>query len=68
MEAIALLGLVIAVGLAAQRWGCDSRERPRSKEHELALCGVSWEDLVPAWDIAAVLAEVDAILAEQATR
>jgi hypothetical protein len=65
MEAVALLGFVIAVGIAAQRWGYDSRDRPRSHEHELALCGVSWEELTDAWNIEAVLAELQAILAER---
>ena len=43
MEAIIILALVVGVGILAVRYGADSREGLRSKEQELAACGMRWE-------------------------
>jgi hypothetical protein len=41
---IVVIGLVIAFLLAAALYGHDSRDVVRSKEHELAAGGVTWQD------------------------
>jgi hypothetical protein len=38
----------------------------RSKEHELALCGMNWDALTSVWHPEAVLAELQAALSEGA--
>ena len=45
MEAVAFVLGVVVLGVLALRFGQDSREGLRSKEHELASHGVSWADL-----------------------
>lgn len=62
MEAIVLLGSLIGLAIASAQWGADSRPGLRSKEHELALYGVSWQELAAAWDVEAVFSELQAIL------
>jgi hypothetical protein len=42
MEAIFILALLVALALAAPRWGRDSRQRLDSKEFDLAMHGVVW--------------------------
>jgi hypothetical protein len=42
MEAIFVLALLVALALAAPRWGYDSRLRLNSKEFDLAMHGVVW--------------------------
>jgi hypothetical protein len=43
MDALLILGLLIALALAAPRWGADTRLRLESEEHALASRGVVWE-------------------------
>jgi hypothetical protein len=43
MDALLVLGLLIAVALAAPRWGADSRPAICSKDRALAGWGVTWE-------------------------
>jgi hypothetical protein len=45
MDASLVLGLFVALAVAAARWGHDSREGVRSKEQDLAAHGVCWEGL-----------------------
>jgi hypothetical protein len=45
MDALIVLGLLIALAVAAPRWGRDSRNAARSKEQELASYGLSWEEI-----------------------
>ena len=45
MEAIGFVVAIVALGALAMRFGRDSREGFRSKEHELAAYGVTWCDL-----------------------
>lgn len=45
MDAIVVLGLLIALAVAAPRWGCDSRDAARSKEQDLASFGLSWIEI-----------------------
>ena len=45
MDAVMVMGALIAVAIASGLWGHDSRETIRSKEEELAAYGVSWLDL-----------------------
>jgi hypothetical protein len=45
MDAIVVLGLLIALAVAAPRWGCDSRDAARSKEQDLASFGMSWIEI-----------------------
>jgi hypothetical protein len=42
MEALAILGLLCALGVLAARWGVDSRDSLTSEEEELAALGVTW--------------------------
>jgi hypothetical protein len=42
MEIIIVLGLLIALAVAAPRWGHDSRTGLRSEEQNLASSGLSW--------------------------
>lgn len=48
MEALIVLILVCALAVLATRYGFDSREAPRSKEHELAMLGLTWGPPAPA--------------------
>ena len=43
MELLVVLALLVALGVLAHRYGYDSRERPRSREEELAAGGITWE-------------------------
>jgi hypothetical protein len=43
MDALLILGLLIALALAAPRWGVDTRRRLESEEDALAARGVVWE-------------------------
>jgi hypothetical protein len=45
MEAIGFVVALAILGLLAARFGRDSRQGLRSKEHELAAYGVTWADL-----------------------
>jgi hypothetical protein len=45
MEAIGFVVAIVVLGALAMRFGQDSREGFRSREHELAACGVTWRDL-----------------------
>jgi hypothetical protein len=47
VEWIVILALVVALGVLAQRYGYDSRDRPRSAEERLAAAGVTWEEGQP---------------------
>ena len=44
MEALFVLALFLALAILSLRYGVDSRESPRSKEHDLAVHGVTWND------------------------
>jgi hypothetical protein len=43
MDVLLVLSLPVGLAISALRWGSDSRERPPSKERELAGYGVAWE-------------------------
>jgi hypothetical protein len=45
MEAIGFVMAIVAPGVLALRFGQDSRDGFRSKEHELAADGATWRDL-----------------------
>jgi hypothetical protein len=45
MDAMVVLGLLVALAVAAPRGGCDSRNAARSKEQDFASYGISWKDL-----------------------
>jgi hypothetical protein len=42
MELVVILALLAALGGLANRWGRDSRPRPRSPEERLAAAGFAW--------------------------
>jgi hypothetical protein len=42
MEFLILLIAFVALGIAAARWGRDSRDSLHSAEHDLADRGVTW--------------------------
>jgi hypothetical protein len=42
MELVIVVAAFIALGIAAARWGCDSRESVHSVEHDLADRGLTW--------------------------
>ena len=42
MEALVLLAAVVLLGLAAGRWGHDSRDALHSAEDDLAAHGLTW--------------------------
>jgi len=48
MDALIIMALLCALGPLAMRFGYDSRDLLRSKEHELALSGVAWSPHGPA--------------------
>jgi hypothetical protein len=48
MEVIVAIGVLVLLALLAVRFGHDSRELPRSREHELASLGMTWAEVVPA--------------------
>ncbi|HEV2106965.1 MAG TPA: hypothetical protein VGR16_01735 [Thermomicrobiales bacterium] len=55
MEFIVAIGVLGLLAILAVRFGHDSRELPRSKEHELASLGMTWAEVLPArlpagWD------------------
>lgn len=47
MEALVVLTIFVVLAALAARFGHDSREGPRSKEHDLARYGVTWESAAP---------------------
>ncbi len=47
MEALLILGALVALDLAAMRWGHDSRDLATSAEHAFARFGMSWDSAVP---------------------
>jgi hypothetical protein len=47
MEALIVVVALVALAVAAECWGYDSRDGIRSKEQELATRGITWDDLVP---------------------
>jgi hypothetical protein len=47
IEGLIVLALFVALALLAVRYGADSRDGIRSKEHDLALRGVAWRDPGP---------------------
>ena len=51
MEVIVILAVVVALGVLAQRYGYDSRDRPRSAEERLAAAGVTWEEGQPEQEL-----------------
>ena len=42
MDALIVLAMLLALGPLALRFGYDSRDHVRSREHALALSGVTW--------------------------
>ena len=44
MDVIVILAFLVILGVLANRYGHDSRERPRSPEERLAASGFAWED------------------------
>ncbi len=42
MEALVVFGALVALALAAPRWGRDSRDLFRSPEHRFARLGYCW--------------------------
>ena len=42
MEALVVVGLLVALAVAAPRWGVDSRSTLASRELEQATFGLSW--------------------------
>ena len=53
MDVLVLLVLLVALGLLANRYGADSRPRPRSHEEHLAALGHAWGELRPGAPAAA---------------
>lgn len=47
MEFIVAIGVLGLLAILAVRFGHDSRELPRSKEHEQASLGMTWAELLP---------------------
>ena len=45
VEIVLVFTLFVLLPLLAVRFGYDSREGLRSKEEELASCGLTWHDL-----------------------
>jgi hypothetical protein len=43
MELIVAVVILALLGVLTQRFGYDSRDGMRSKEYDLARCGVSWD-------------------------
>jgi hypothetical protein len=44
MEGLFVLALFVALAILSLRYGVDSRDGLRSKEHDLAARGVTWTD------------------------
>ena len=44
MTELVVIAVLVTLWVLASRYGYDSRDRPRSKEHELAASGFSWPD------------------------
>ncbi len=47
MEFLVAIGVLGLLAVLAARFGHDSRELPRSKEHEQAALGMTWAELLP---------------------
>ena len=47
MEILIILMTFVALGFAAVRWGCDSRDSVHSLEHQLADRGYTWTGRPP---------------------
>ncbi len=46
MDAIVVIGLLLALVAASSLWACDSREGFSSEEQSLARRGVTWSEVV----------------------
>jgi hypothetical protein len=44
MTELLVIAALVALWVLASRYGYDSRDRPRSKEHEQALAGFRWPE------------------------
>ena len=45
IEGLIVLALFVALAILAVRYGADSRDGIRSREHDLALRGMTWNEL-----------------------
>ena len=71
MDAVIVLSAFIALAITSLLWGYDSRDLLHSKEHLLAMYGVTWTEITPGHRLPAiqdlVARQIEAIL-EQAEK